>query len=95
MGKGLPVNTLIGDLSLTSHLTDSDNPYIISSLKTWKELIKKYQLERRAETLKWFAYDPEFLPSEYDMRFKGWAANGLTTYSTLLKKKYNVELPGH
>lgn len=31
MGKGLPVNTLIGDPSLTSHWTDSDDPYIILS----------------------------------------------------------------
>lgn len=69
MGKGLPVNTLIGDPSLTSHLTDSDNPYIISSVKTWRGLIKKYQLEGRAEILKWFAYDLEFLPSKHDMRF--------------------------
>lgn len=77
---------LVGDPLLTSHLTDSDNPYMISSLKTLKKLIKKYQLEGRAEILKWFACDPEFLPSKHDMRFKEWTANGLTTYSTLLKK---------
>lgn len=59
MGKGLPVNMLAGDPSLTGHLTDHNNPWITSSLKIWSEIIKGHQLKGGTET---------FMPSEYDSR---------------------------
>ena len=84
MGTGQPVNNLIGDPSLINHLSDPNNPWIIGSLKTWNEIIKRYQLKKGAERFKWFAYDPDFRPNNYDTRFKNWAENGLTAYCTLL-----------
>lgn len=86
MGKGLPVNMLVGDPSLTSYLSDPNNPWITSSLKIWNEIIKKYQLKSRTEVFKWFAYDPDFMPSKYDTRFRSWIGNGLTAYCTLLNQ---------
>ena len=86
MGKGLPVNTLVGDPSSTNHLSDPNNPWIIGSLKTWNEIVKRYQLRKKTEMFKWFANDPDCIPNKYDTRFKGWIGNGLTAYCTLLDK---------
>ncbi len=84
MGKGLPVNNLVGDPSLTNHLSDPNNPWISGSLTTWSEIIKKYQLRKGTKMFKWFAYDPDFIPNNYDTRFKNWTENRLTAYCTLL-----------
>lgn len=55
MGKGLPMNHLVGDPSSTSHLSDPNNPWIIGSLKAWGEITQKDQLRRGTELFKWFS----------------------------------------
>lgn len=55
---------------------------------------------------KWFAYDPDFVPNNYDTRFKNWTENGLTAYCTLfdqdkvlsfqdLKEKFGLHNQDH
>lgn len=78
------VKNLVGDPSSTRHFSDPNNPWIIGSLTTWSEMIKKYQLRKGIEMFKWFAYDSDLKPSNYDKRFKNWTENGLTAYCTLL-----------
>lgn len=84
MGKGLPVHNLVGDPLLTNHLSDLNNPWIIGSLTRWSEIIKKYNLRKGTKIFKWFAYDPDFIPNNYDTRFKNWIENGIIAYCTLL-----------
>ena len=86
MGKELSVAPLVGDPSLTNYLLDPNNPWITTPVKIWNEIIKKYQLRRKSDLLKWFAYDSEFRPNNYDIRFKKWTKNGLTAYCTLLDR---------
>lgn len=86
MGKELSVASLIGDPLLTNFLLDSNNPWITTPLKIWNEITKKHQLRRKSDLLKWFAYDSEFRPNNYDTIFKKWTKNGLTAYCTLLDR---------
>ena len=86
MGRGLPINSLIGDPSLIKHLSNPQNVMITGSLKVWSEIVRRYELKDKIGTLKWFAYDPDFRPSRYDMRFRSWIGKGLSAYCTLLKQ---------
>ena len=49
-------------------------------------MFRKYKLKDKIGTLKWFAYDPDFRPSRYDMRFRSWIGKGLSAYCTLVKQ---------
>lgn len=62
------------------------NPLIFSSVKIWKDVIKRCHLKGKVATLKWFAHDKSFTPSRLDSRFVEWGNKGLTTYSSLLKQ---------
>ncbi len=83
MGKGIPINMLVQQLSLaTNHLTDHINPWITSVLKIWNNIISKHQLKGKVEIFKWFAYDSAFKLGTYDTRLNFWSEKGLTAYCT-------------
>lgn len=73
LGGNLPVRALIGDPSMSSCLRDPGNPWIISLMKTWNGLLKKYQLKQGAGPPRWVTY--KFLLSKTDSTFKTWANN--------------------
>lgn len=106
MGRRIPINTLVGDPFLTDCLSDPSNPWITSSLKTWGEVVRKNHLRDRVAIFRWLAYDPDFIPSKHDIRFKSWVLNGLTAHCTLLnqgvmysfqdlKEKFNLQNQDH
>lgn len=85
MGQGFPISALIGVPSLQNNIIDQDNPWITNSLQQWSDILKQFNL-KNFDILKWFAYDPQFTPSQHDHRFKEWTSLGLTTYFSLTKK---------
>lgn len=55
-------------------------------LKWWNEVIGQNKLKEAIKVLRWCAFDPDFLPKNWDARFKGWVTHGLTAYYTFLNK---------
>ena len=74
----IPIQAILADNNLQTHINNIDNPWVKWTLKTWKTIIKEHKLENDITALKWCAYDSEFTPNKLDSRFKDWIAKGIT-----------------
>ncbi len=62
----IPVQAILADNNLQTHINNIDNPWVKWTLKTWKTIIKEHKLETDITALKWCAYDSEFTPNKFD-----------------------------
>ena len=81
----IPIQAIIADNNLKSHINTIDNPWVKFTLKSWKTIIREHKLEEDMAILKWCAYDSDFTPNKLDTRFKDWTAKG-----TRKIRKYSV-----
>ena len=81
-----PIQAAIGDKRLLNNLKELGNPWICLSLKMWNKVIAQNNLKDAVKVLRWCAFDPDFLPKNWDARFKRWGSQGLTAYCTFLHK---------
>lgn len=69
MGQAFSITALVGDPLLHKHLKDRDNPLITNSLQQWSDVLKQLNLKKfDFDLLKWLAYDPQFIPTQYNHR---------------------------
>uniref|UniRef100_A0A8C6SP44 Reverse transcriptase domain-containing protein n=1 Tax=Neogobius melanostomus TaxID=47308 RepID=A0A8C6SP44_9GOBI len=84
--NGPPIQAMIADDKLQSHLKDPDNPWIKSVFKIWNGVCKENKLGKAKMMLRWCAFDTQFPPNSNDKRFQEWTSRGLTSYFTFNHK---------
>lgn len=80
-----PVQSLLGCPSIIKDLFNIQNQWVCFSLGIWSDFVKKFQIQKEIQLLRWPAYDPNFKPASQDLRFKQWIREGITSYSSLVK----------
>lgn len=86
LSNAIQLQAMISDVKLLDHTLDRTNPFIIISLKIWRETQKLWQLQDSSKILRWCAFDNNFLPNSSDKRFYRWVGQGITAYCTLFHK---------
>lgn len=81
----IPIQAILADNNIQTHINNIDNPRVKWTLKTWRAIIKENELENDIIALKWCAYDSEFTPNKLDCRFKDWIAKGITALCSVMK----------
>lgn len=78
----VPIQARLGDKALIKKLLLMGNRWINLSMKVWLNVITKNNLSEEIKVLRWCSYDTDFAPNKMDVRYKGWAQQGLTSYCT-------------
>jgi len=81
----IPIQAILADSNIQTHINNIDNPWVKWTLKTWKTIIKELKLENDIIALKWCAYESEFTPNKSDSRFKDWVNKGITALCRVMK----------
>lgn len=62
------------------------DPWLKSQLKTWNTIKIELKLLDKLWIIRWYAYDPDFRPSQLDFRFKIWTGKEASTFYSLTNK---------
>jgi len=60
------------------------NMILLNTFRIWREVVKKYDLEREIKLLIWPAQSLSFRPGKQDATFSRWGERGLTAIGTLI-----------
>lgn len=74
------------DGNLQNYMNNLENPWVKCTLKEWKTIAKENKMEGDIATLKWCAYDSDFISNRLDTRFKDWTGKGITSLCTIMKE---------
>lgn len=80
-----PIQSVLGNKNMVIEIYSRQNQWINFSLKTWFRVVKQNKLDREIKLLSWPAYDPSFILSTQDSRFKQWTQKGITSFSTIIR----------
>lgn len=80
----IPIQSLLSCSRDKDELSLSLNPGINFSLKVWREVVKRFQIQKEIKLLSWPAYDPDFTPASQDSRYKQWSQNGITAFCRIV-----------
>ena len=81
-----PIQSLLGCIDGGKGMPLTSSQWVNLSLKIWFEVIRCFQLQREAKLLSWPAYDPDYMPSLLDSRYRQWVRLGITSICTIMKK---------
>lgn len=68
---GYPLQSIIGDEDTYKVIKNQINSITMFTLKLLFSIIKKYKIQKDANSLKWVAYDSKFKPARYDNGLSG------------------------
>ena len=81
-----PIQARIGDKRLIKCLMETGNKWINLTLKTWLNVISRYDMLEEVKILKWCCYDLDFAPNKMDANYRRWVSLGLSSYCTLFNQ---------
>jgi len=61
-----------------------NNSCVENTLRNWRKIQRKYEIDKNSIYLREIASDPDFLPKKMDRTLEEWAAKGLQTYSQMI-----------